>query len=216
VIRTNLATRPFYNERAVHSILLIIGLLAVAATAFNVIRVVQLSRRDTRLVTQAARDEATAIDLRTKAARLRATVDPRVLETASADARQANELIDRRTFSWIDLFNRLETTLPDDVRITAIRPKLDPKRGTVLTIIVAARSVEEINMFIANLDATGAFTELEKRDEQIDEQNQLLASLQAVYTPTAARAAEGAEPVAARPAEGAGPAPARPAEGTQR
>jgi Tfp pilus assembly protein PilN len=194
VIRTNLATRPFYNERAVHLLLLVIGLLAVAATMFNVTRVVQLSRRDTRLATQASRDEASARDLQARAARLRASVDPRALETASVDARQANELIDRRTFSWIDLFNRLETTQPDDVRITSIRPKVDPKRGTVLTLTVVARSVEDVNLFIGNLDAAGVFKELEKKEEQIDEQNQnqLVATLQGVYTATAAPAAEGA------------------------
>jgi Tfp pilus assembly protein PilN len=192
MIRTNLATRPFYNERAVHLLLLVIGLLAAAATLFNVTQVVQLSRRDTRLATQASRDEASARDLRTRAARLRASVDPRALETASVDARQANELIDRRTFSWSDLFNRLETTLPDDVRITAIRPKIDPKRGTVLTLFVAARNVEDVNRFIGNLDATGAFKDLEKKDELIDDQNQLAATLQGVYMPAAAPAAEGA------------------------
>src|SRR5207244_9865977 len=102
-----------------------------------------VSRRDTGLATQGCRDEATAVDLRARAVKLRATVDPRVLETAAADAQQANELIDRRTFSWIDLVNRLETTLPDDARITAIRPKVDPKRGTVVTLIVAARNVDD-------------------------------------------------------------------------
>jgi Tfp pilus assembly protein PilN len=191
VIRTNLATRPFYNERAVHLVLLVIGLLGVAATVFNVTQIVQLSGRDTRLATQASRDEKTAVDLRARAAKLRATVDPRVLEMAAADAQQANELIDRRTFSWIDLTNRLETTLPDNVRITAIRPKIDPKRGTVVSLIVVARNVDDINMFIANLDATGAFSELAKKEERVDEQNQLLAALESVYTPASARPAEG-------------------------
>ena len=187
MIRTNLATRPFYNERAVHLVLFVIALIAVAATMFNVTRIVQLSQRDTRLATQASRDEAAAVDLRARAAKLRATVDPRVLETAAADAQQANELIDRRTFSWIDLVNHLEMTLPDDARITAIRPKVDPKRGTVVTLIVAARNVDDINRFIANLDATGAFSELEKKEERVDEENQLQASLETIYTPAATR-----------------------------
>ena len=194
MIRTNLATRPFYNEGAVHLLLLVIGLLAVAATMFNVTQIVQLSRRDTRLATQASRDEASAVDLRTRATRLRATVDPRALETASVDARQANELIDRRTFSWSELVNLLEMTLPDDVRITAIRPRVDPKRGTILTLTVVARSVEDINLFIGNLDTTGAFKELEKKEEQIDEQNQnqLVGTLQGIYSSTAGPAADGA------------------------
>jgi hypothetical protein len=113
---------------------------------FNVASVIQLSRRDTRLTTQTARDEAAAADLRIRAARLRATVDPRALETASADAVQANDLIDRRTFSWTDLFNRFEMALPDDVHFSTVRPKLDPKRGIVITIVVDAKSVNDVNL----------------------------------------------------------------------
>jgi hypothetical protein len=167
-------------------VLLVIGLLAAGATVFNVASVIELSRRDTRLTTQTARDVAAAADLRNRAARLRATVDPRALETASADAMQANELIDRRTFSWTDLFNRFETALPDDVHFSTVRPKLDPKRGIVITIVVDAKSVNDVNLFIEHLEATGAFAELQKLDEGIDEQNQLQATIEGVYTPQTA------------------------------
>ena len=194
MIRTNLATRPFYNERAVRLVLIVIAALGLAATLFNVSRAVQLSRRDTQLVTQAARDEAQAVDLRQRAARLRTTIDPRVLDMASADARQANDLIDRRTFSWTELFNRLETTLPDDVRIGTMRPKLDQKRGIVLTIIVFAKNVDDVNRFIDNLETTGAFAQLQKLDERLDEQDQLQATVEGIYTPSNARpAVEGGE-----------------------
>jgi hypothetical protein len=188
VIRTNLATRPFYNERAVLVVLLSVAVLGVAAMAFNVIQVANLSRRDTRLLTQAARDEAQARDLGQRAAQMRATVDPRVLEVAAADARQANELIDRRTFSWTELLNRLETTLPDDVRIASMRPKLDMKRGIVVTIIVFAKDkVDDVNLFIDRLEATGAFTQLQKLDEHLNDENQLEATIEGVYSPAAAR-----------------------------
>ena len=186
MIRTNLSTRPFYNERAVHLVLLLVALAALGATAFNVTRVIQLSHRDTELVTQASRDAARAADLRASAARLRASVDPKANDVAAADARQANDLIDRRTFSWTDLLNRFETTIPDEVRITAVRPKLDPKRGFLLTIVVVAKGVDEVNQFIENLEATGAFAELHSADEHVDEQNQLEASLAAIYLPMAA------------------------------
>ena len=55
MIRTNLSTRPFYNERIVHVWLIAIALVVVlAATAFNVSRVLRYSRSDTRLATQAS------------------------------------------------------------------------------------------------------------------------------------------------------------------
>ena len=181
MIRTNLSTRPFYNERAVHLWLLAIAVAVVAATAFNVSRVLRYSRSDTQLATQAARDEAHAADLRQQAARLRASVDPRQIEFASVEARQANELIDRRTFSWTDLFNRFETTLPDDVRITAIRSRIE-KEQEVLTVQVVARSNEDVDKFMGNLEATGAFTDLGRRiDEHVNEQNQMETGLDMLY-----------------------------------
>ena len=183
MIRTNLSTRPFYNERAVRLVLLGAGLVVLAATLFNVTRILQLSRQDTQLATQAASDEARARDLIASAARRRATVDPRALELASVEARQANDLIDRRTFSWTELFNRFETTEPDEVRITAVRPRLDPKRGTVVTITIMARTVEDVNQFIDRLEATGAFTQLVRLDEHLDENQQNLwqATLEGIY-----------------------------------
>lgn len=196
MIRTNLATRPFYNERAVRLVLLLVATLGVAATIFNVNQVVLLSRRDTALLTQASRDEARAADLRRDATRLRATVDPRLLDAASADARQANDLIDRRTFSWTELLNLFETTLPDQVRIATLRPKVDAKRGIVLTIIVFGRDVEDINKFVDNIEGTHAFAQLQKLDERFDEQGDLQATIEGVYTPSAASRQE-------KPAEGA-------------
>ena len=185
MIKTNLATRPFYNERVVHLAILLLALIVVVASVFNVTRVVQLSRSDTQLGTQASRDEASAAELRAQAARLRASVDPRQIEVVSVEARKANDLIDRRTFSWTELFNRFETTLPDEARITAVRPKVDAN-GTTLTISVIARSVEEVSQFMDNLQKTGAFRSVGSRiEEHMNEEGQLEAVFDAIYLPLA-------------------------------
>lgn len=189
MIRTNLSTRPFYNERVVRIWLIAIALLVVAAGAFNISRVLRYSRSDTRLATQAAHDESRAADLRRQAAALRASVDPRQVEFASADARQANDLIDRRTFSWTELFNRFETALPDDVRIAGVRPRVDRVRGIILTITVAARGVDDVSVFIENLEATGAFANVRPVEEHPDESGMLQSILEAVYLPAAGKPA---------------------------
>jgi Tfp pilus assembly protein PilN len=189
VIRTNLSTRPFYNERAVRAWLIAIALAVAAATAFNVSRVLRYSSSDTRLATQAARDEARAADLRREAARLRANVDPHQVDFASAEARQANDLIDRRTFSWTELFNRFETTLPDEVRIAAVKPKIDKDKGFVVVVNVVARSVDDVNLFMENLDKAGAFTSLLSREDRVNEQGLIESSLEAGYAPGGARPA---------------------------
>lgn len=185
MIQTNLATRPFYNERAVDLTLLLLVMLVAIATVFNVTRVVQLSRSDTELGMQATRDEARATDLRKQAARLRATIDPKQIEYVSGEARKANDLIDRRTFSWTEVFNRFETTLPDDVKITSVRPKVDSKTGTELTITVVAKDFGDVNEFMEKLEATGAFKGVQSHDERLNEQGQLEAQIVGKYVPGA-------------------------------
>lgn len=181
MIRTNLSTRPFYNDRAVRVWLAIGLLLVIAATLFNVTRMLQFSGTNTELVAQASRDEARVSELRATAAGIRGSVDPKQIETASTDARQANDLIDRRTFSWTELFNRFETTLPANVRITSVRPSLDEARQTVLLITVVARAVEDVNQFMENLDATGAFARLTPTQERINDDDQVESVLSAIY-----------------------------------
>jgi len=193
MIRTNLATRPFYNERAVHLWLALIAILVIAATIVNVLRVRQYSRSDTRLASQASRDETRAAALRADAARLRATVDVRQVESAALEAHQANDLIDRRTFSWTELFNRLETTLPDEVRITAVRPKVDRNAGTVLALTVVAKSTDDVAQFMENLEATGAFKGIRgTSEERYNDQGLLEGTIETRYLAAASRVPEGA------------------------
>jgi Tfp pilus assembly protein PilN len=98
-------------------------------------------------------------------------------------------LIDRRTFSWTELFNRFETTLPDDVRIASVKPRVDRDRGILLTINVLAKTVDNVSTFIENLEKTGAFTNIRPADERTDDNGLLISSLEAVYVPTAGKPA---------------------------
>jgi len=183
MIRTNLSTRPFYNERLVRLFLLGLLVLVLAATAFNVTRVLRYSRSDTQLSEQAARDESRAAELRTSAVRLRATVDPKQIEFTSLEARRANDLIDRRTFSWTEIFNLLESTLPDEIRITSFRSKVE-REQIILSITIIARGAEDVSSFLDNMEHTGVFSDVGgKLEERVNDQGQLVISLETVYRP---------------------------------
>jgi Tfp pilus assembly protein PilN len=183
MIRSNLSTRPFYNERIVRLWLMAFLGVVIVFSAFNATRILRYSQSDTQLNTQAARDESRAAELRTAAIRLRMTVDPKQIEYASLEARQANDLIDRRTFSWTELFNYFESTLPDDVRITSFRSKID-KGQIVLTITIVARGAEDVSKFMDDMKSTGAFTQVGATlEERMNEQGQLTATLQIIYLP---------------------------------
>ncbi len=186
MITTNLSTKPFYNERAVHLALLVLTVIVVVASVFNITRVFQLSHSGGQLAAQAEREEAQAIELHAQAAKLRATVDPKQIEHVSNEARKANDLIDRRTFSWTELLNRFETTLPDDVHITSVRPRVDTNQGTMLTVTVVAKSADDVFQFMENLDKSGAFARLQPRGDQMNDQGLWEATIEAKYTPSTA------------------------------
>src|SRR5262249_1846792 len=184
LIRTNPSTRPFYNERSVQTLLLIVAVIVVAATSFNASRVLKYSRSDTQLATQSARDEERAADLRRQAAQLRASVDLKQGDFAAADAKQANDLIDRRAVCGTDLFNRFEATLPDEVRIASVKPRPERAQGIVLVVAVVARGVDDVNQFIANLETTGAFVRLRPTEERANEKGEFESILEMQYVPS--------------------------------
>ena len=187
MIRNNLSSRPFYNERAVNVWLVGLAVVVAAATLFNVTRARNNSGSNAELAAQASRDEARATELRRTAAQLRASLDRRQIDAVSEEARQANDLIDRRTFSWTALFNRFETTLPDEVRITAVRPTLDQDRRILLSVTVLGRSVNDIQQFMARLDDTGVFKDLFSTQDRPNEDDQIESVLEMIYIPEAAK-----------------------------
>jgi hypothetical protein len=123
MLRTNLSTRPFYNERAVHAIAGALALVLVAITAWQVSRVIQLSRTKTELNAAIKRD-TNEIEHRTREAeQIRRGLNQVQLAAVATAAKEANDLIAQRTFSWTGLFNQLEATLPDDVMLTSVHPE---------------------------------------------------------------------------------------------
>ena len=140
--RINLSTRPFYNERVVHLSLALAAVLVVAVTAFNLWQVFGLSGRQAELQGRISRAEATSRDFRDRAAAIRRSINPRELEATVAAAREANLLIERRVFSWTDVLNQFETTLPASVRISSVRPRIERDGTMVVAVVVLARTVE--------------------------------------------------------------------------
>ncbi len=184
MLRINLATRPFYNERVVHYAIALLALTLIAGSVFNVMRIIELSRRNTALGTEATRDELVAAAAGSRTATLRQQISRDEVQQLADVAREANELIDRRTFSWTELFNRLEMTLPPDVRMTSVQPQIE--EGEVsLSIVVVGRRVEDIDRFIENLEDTGAFQEVLARQEEATEDRMYRATLLGRYVTVA-------------------------------
>jgi len=181
MLRTNLSTRPFYNERAVRLVLGLVAILVAIVTGFNIVEVVRLTGSQRTLGAHAFESEREAARLRTEAAAIRAQINTKELETVASAAREANGIIDQRAFSWSGLFDQLEQTLPDDVRITAVAPSIDPQGQFVVEITVQARRSEDVDQFIEALEKTGSFHDVITPTEATNEDGLLQAVIRGTY-----------------------------------
>ena len=218
MLRTNLSTRPFYNERAVLGAIGVVAFLTAALAAFNAAQIFSLTSRNSEFVSRAEASEAKAAELHDQARQTQQALNKDEVSAVQAAAREANELIDRRAFSWTMLFNQFEDTLPSDVRILAVAPQIDRDGRMLVSVTVIARGDDDLDTFIDRLKGTGAFSQFIARQDETLEDGSTRAVLQGYYSPAAPPPAKaGSSPPASDPSGTAGnqsPANATPENAT--
>lgn len=182
MLHTNLSTRPFYNTRGVRTAIIAIAVVAAGLTVFNAAELWRLQRDNRELGQTVNRNETEARDLRQEARTVQQSIDKSQLALVDAAAREANQLIDRRAFSWTELLNQFQATLPAQVRIVSVQPQIDADGLMLVAITVRSRQQEDLDSFIAALEKTGAFKDvLSRQDSASAEDGTLLSILQAYY-----------------------------------
>lgn len=206
MLHTNLATRPFYNDRAVRLGAAAAAVALIALTVFNASTLVSLTEHGRTADARRERAERLAAEFRQKARAITAEVNATEMDAVRNAAREANLLIERRVFSWTELFNRFEATLPPDVRITAVEPQVDREGRLLISASVVSRRSEALSEFMDRLEAEGGFRDVIPRQEDRLEDGTLRSIVQGYYEPSAAPQAEAG---AARGAAAAEPSPPR-------
>jgi hypothetical protein len=211
----NLSSRPFYNERGVTLALGAAALVVVLLTAFNATRLVQLSSQRRALAAAIASDRAAAATARERTAATRRAVDETALADLAGATREANDLIDRRAFSWTDLFAAIERTLPPDARLLRVSPRAD--RGMFkVNFAVNARHFDDVDAFIDALVRTGAFHDVVPAAQQLQDDGTYSATIDATYTPATSSGVAAPASDDAAPSAGPSVAPPRAAGGAGR
>jgi hypothetical protein len=180
VLKGNLATRPFYNERLV-SLLLIAAIAAIVALgAYNATELMALSGQRTDLNERIGRAHAETATVKGQTAKLRQSVDQVALRRIGADTQEANTLIDQRTFSWTTFFSIIQGTLPYDVRLTSVTPRVD--RGIFrIKMGVIAKTADDLQRFIESLRATGVFPDAYQTQFSLTDENFVSTIVDSTY-----------------------------------
>jgi len=169
MISTNLSTRPFYSERLVHTLVAFVAVLVLGVTALNAWTIAALSGKDGKENAQAARAEKKTDQARQAAERIRRSIDAAELQAVTAGAVEANRLIDQRTFSWTQLLSEFERTLPADVRMSSVTPRILKDGGMSIEMVVVARRAEDVNDFVGKLETQGGFSDVVPRQEALND-----------------------------------------------
>jgi hypothetical protein len=189
MLKGNLSTRPFYNERLVGLALVGLVVLAAAATFFNARALIALSNDRAALRGRVEQDRAEAARINGETQAQQQSVDRATLRLMAASTHEANDLIAQRTFSWTAFFGLIERTLPFDVRLVAVSPRADRGQFRVQMQVIA-RDLDDIDAFTAALLGTGAFKDVVPTEQRSrPEDGTYGALLEALYFPPPAGAA---------------------------
>lgn len=182
MLKGNLSTRPFYNDRLVTLVLGLVGVAAVLLTMFNATQIMSLTAERGTLRAQIEADRAQADRIRGEAGAVQQTIDRSVLASLRQSTEEANALIDQRAFSWTTFFWFVEQTLPIGARLMSVQPQVD--RGRFVVILnVNARDLAAVEAFTNNLDGTGAFRGVFVTARQWNDDGTVTATLEAGYEP---------------------------------
>lgn len=190
MLRTNLATRPFYNERAIHVVLWSIALGAALLLMTGWIALSDLLQERATLIEASKSNEERAQEILDQTVTLKRGAGTTELYRLVAASLEVNFLIDQRVFSWTGFLNQIEATLPNDVMLTSVRP--DVIDGTVgAQVGIVSQSVDAIGQFIERLEGTGAFADVLSREEEVTDDGLYRAVLYGQYVPRPSEVADG-------------------------
>ncbi|HKS67484.1 MAG TPA: hypothetical protein VJR26_09625 [Candidatus Acidoferrales bacterium] len=183
-VRLNLSTAPQENRRPFIATSLLAGVLGALA-------LVLLSRAgyDSWQANRTERSQISALQARIRESAIEQSrlatyfqgVEPR---DVMGRANFLNSLIGERSFPWTKIFESLEQTLPDGVRVVSIAPKLVDGRAQVTLSIGAANDEQKIK-FLQAMEKSKDFSNLEivseRRAERADSLDQIVLQLKVTY-----------------------------------
>jgi hypothetical protein len=205
MLKGNLSTRPFYNERLVSLVLALIAVAGLGLAAYNAteLRALSARRGELKAASDAATSEATAFNERADA--VRTSLNASRLSALTVSTHEANQLIDQRTFSWTAFFDYVEKTIPMDAYLVDVAPRLE--KGTFLVrMTIVSKSLDQIEAFGDALEKTGAFYDVLPTTWRPNDDGTLTSVMETAYLPatTPAPKAEPLKPGDTVPDNGSG------------
>ncbi len=189
----NLASRPFRNNALLWAGYGLAAVLLLAFTAWNVRAYVREGRdlEGLRAKVGGIDRRLGELDIREKRARM--GIDRQDVKYLAVQAKTANAVIRRKALSWTRLFNLLETVVPYEVKMVAVRPVYArqergagaqdsaPEGSVPVGLEGTAQSLEAFFELERNLMADPHFDRVEPERSSLTQGNEVVFELRCLY-----------------------------------
>lgn len=146
--KTNLATRSYINTRQLNLVVSVLIAFLLLWVSLNV-KDIAYNIGETKRLTK----DITALDTKFKATSK--GVSEKEYGVLLTKINFANAIIEKKSFNWVDLLDKLETVMPEGVALSAIEP--DPKKQ-LLKLSGVATNFNNVRQLFENLEASNFFT----------------------------------------------------------
>jgi type IV pilus assembly protein PilN len=175
-LNINLSSKPFVNNRKFFMIAGVLLTLLISTSYWNISRYQRAHARLGQVKRLLAQDQAQIEKLEKQQqeiiARLQKPETAEFLDLVD----YINRLIKQRTFSWTRLLNDLETLTPGNLQIVSIKPQVVGNE-IVIEIVASGRSSRDYIEFIASLESSGKFYNVNPIYEDISKSPGLVGRL---------------------------------------
>jgi len=155
----NLVREPLPNLRPLQVAVVLLSLLAFAATALSVVDLVGARRTEADLTARLAPLEQRRAELATTVATLDRELAGVKWEALGTEVRALNQVLATRRVVWTGLLADLERILPWDVRLVTISPAVDSGGEVILSLAGISTGRQGWLTLLARLFADGSFSD---------------------------------------------------------
>lgn len=156
LIKINLSTTPLENHSIyvmTTLILLIVALILTFSNVYDTMSVIN-KKREASKVTIELNAKIKSNELKIKA--LQSNISSIKTKEFSEKCDYVNTIVNKRVFSWTQLFNEFEEILPNSVRMIQVTPSIE-KGEIKIALAVAAQNLESFLELLKRLESSKVF-----------------------------------------------------------
>jgi len=182
IVRQNLATVPIRNYTLYLFGCLALAVIVVLVASWNFIILSHGLLEISRLDSDIGKQQAQLMQLQNQASTLQGKIQRIKTPQFVNEVAFMNQIIKRRVFSWTGLFDHLERTLPENVKMVSVFPSI--QEGNIrINMEVAGKNLNDVVKLLLVLQNSPIFVDVTFRSERQAEDGLLHANLSLLYLP---------------------------------